>query len=608
MATTDQRIDAGGGPAPATPAQGAGAPGAPAGRVHPVTVEVVRNSLPAAADEMADGLARSSYNMMIYEVRDFSCAILDTEGRLLCQNVGGVSHFVADLGVVVQDAVARFGLDGFRPGDGFIMNHQRVCGQHLNNIVAYAPIFTAGQLFGFAVVRAHWVDVGGMSTGFGAAGGGVTDPWIEGLQIDQLRIQRDGEFDPALLKLVLDNVRYPDSALGDLRAQLAACRAGGQRVEALVERYGIEAVTLSIRRLFADSERRCRRVVADIPDGEYTASSFLDHDLADLDAPLEIAARVVVRGSDMTIDLTGCARQRRSSINSRTRAAAYVAYKAVTAPLEPVNEGSFAGLEVVIDEGNFMMAEFPAPMAKWSIPIPTVVDTILAALAPAMPDRIPAAHHASLGGGIAFFGVDPATNRRFVTQTVEGGGWGGRPDADGQAAAVSVCQGDVRNAPIESLELKYPLVVARRELRSDSGGAGRHRGGLGMTTEIQNLVDGTWSFTVPPREKCPPWGLFGGGPGVPGGIELREGPDQAYQRIGSGRRPVCAGASARIMSGGGGGWGDPADRPLDDLDTDLLDGLVTPEAAEERYGVVVDRSTGLVDRAGTAARRSGRGR
>jgi N-methylhydantoinase B len=577
-----------------------------AGRVHPVTVEVVRNSLPAAADEMADGLARSSYNMMIYEVRDFSCAVLDRRGRLLCQNVGGVSHFVADLGVVIEDAVARIGIDGFAPGDGYVMNHQRVCGQHLNNIVTYTPIFAAGELFGFAVVRAHWVDVGGMSTGFGAAGAGVTDPWIEGLQLDQVPIQRNGEFDEQLLKIVLDNVRYPEAALGDLRAQLAACQAGSQRIEALVERYGIEAVNGSIERLFADSERRCRRIVAEIPDGEYSAESFLDHDLVELDSPLEIKVRVLVEGSDMTIDLTGCSRQRRSSINSRTRAAAYVAYKAVTAPLEAVNEGSFAALKVLIDEGNFMMAEFPAPMAKWSIAIPTVVDTILKALASPMPDRVPAAHHSSLGGGIAFFGVDPATRRRFVTQTVEGGGWGGGPHGDGQSASVSVCQGDVRNAPIESLELKYPLLVERRELRAGSGGAGRHRGGLGITTEITNLVDGTWSFTLPPRDKCPPWGLLGGGSAVTGAIELREGRGAAFEPIGSGRWSVRAGATALIKSGGGGGWGDPAARPIDEVEADLRDGFITPAAAEADYSVVVDPSSGLVDRAETDdARRAG---
>lgn len=577
-----------------------------AAAVHPATVEVVRNSLPAAADEMADGLVRSSYNMMIYEVRDFSCAILDRQGRLLCQNVGGVSHFVADLGVVVKDAVERFGADGFAPGDGILMNHQRVCGQHLNNVVALTPIFTDGQLFGFAVVRAHWVDIGGMSTGFGAAGSVVTDPWIEGLQLDQVRIQRNGTFDDTILKLILDNVRYPDAALGDLRAQLAACRAGAQRVEALVERYGADAVNRSVDRIFRDSEQRCRLIIEDLKDGEYCAESFLDHDLANLGTPLEIKVRVVIAGSQMTIDLTGCSRQRSSSVNSRTRAAAYVAYKAVTTPLEPVNEGSFAALTVEIDEGNFMMARFPAPMAKWSIPIPTVVDTILRALAPAMPGRIPAAHHGSLGGGVAFFGYDPQRKRRFVTQTIEGGGWGGSERRDGQSAAVSVCQGDVRNAPIEGLELKFPLLVERRELRADSGGAGRHRGGLGITTQIQNLIDGTWSFTLPPREHCPPWGLFGGASGVTGKIELQAAPGDPFERLDSGRRQVRAGATARIMSSGGGGWGDPAARPLDDVEEDLRDGIITADGAAA-YQVVVDPASGLADREATARLRAGTG-
>jgi N-methylhydantoinase B len=559
---------------------------------HPVTVEVIRNSLPAAADEM------------IYEVRDFSCALLDTAGRLLCQNVGGVSHFVADLGVVVRDAMARIGEDGFRPGDGYITNHQRVCGQHLNNVVAMTPILTGNELLGFAVVRAHWVDIGGMSTGFGAAGNLVTDPWIEGLQLDLVRVQRDGAFDDQLVKLIMDNVRYPEAALGDLRAQLAACRAGAQRLEALVVRYGRDAVMLSVERIFRDSEQRCRKIVAEIPDGEYEAASALDHDLLDLSSPLGIAAKVTVTGSDMIIDLTGCARQRRSSINSRTLAAAYVAYKAITVPLEPVNEGSFAALAVRIDEGNFMMAQFPAPMAKWSIPIPTVVDTILHALAPAIPDRIPAAHHASLGGGVAFFGTDPASGRRFVTQAVEGGGWGGRPTTDGECASVSVCQGDVRNAPIEGLELKYPLRIARRELWPDSGGPGQHRGGLGIITEFTNLVDGTWSFTVPPREKNPPWGLFGGAAARTSRLELREKPEADWHQIGSGRRPVQAGASARIFTGGGGGWGDPLLRSLDDIDHDLADGLVTAAAAESSYGAVVHPETGLIDRPATEGARA----
>ena len=178
----------------------------------PVTVEVVRNTLAAIADEMATDLQQGSYNMMIYEVRDFCCALLDKEGRLLSQNVGGVSHFVADLGVIITDALARFGPDGFKPGDGFLMNHQRVSGQHLNNVVTYTPVIIDGELFGFAMTRAHWSDIGGMSTGFGARGPGV-DPWLEGLQLDQLKLIDEGVYDEKLLQVISDNIRFPQAAL-----------------------------------------------------------------------------------------------------------------------------------------------------------------------------------------------------------------------------------------------------------------------------------------------------------------------------------------------------------------------------------------------------------
>ena len=179
---------------------------------------------------------------------------------------------------------------------------------------------------------------------------------------------------------------------------------------------------------------------------------------------MPIHAKVTIDKGDMTIDLSGCSKERRAAINSRTLAGARVAYKALTGPLDPVNEGSFRALEVIIPEGNFMMARFPAPMSTWSMIVPMVVDTIVAALARAMPDRVPAAHHGLLGGTVVFFGIDPKTNRRFVVQSIEGGGWGGRPFEDGESGTVSVCQGDVRNGSIEGIELKCPVLVEGRAL------------------------------------------------------------------------------------------------------------------------------------------------
>ena len=399
-------------------------------KLDPVTLEVVRNALPAVANEMAADLQRTSYNMMIYEVRDFCAALVDARGRLISQNVGGVSHFVADLGVIIEDAVNRYGADGFLPGDVIITNHQRVAGQHLNNIIIFVPFFFEKKLLLFSMVRAHWIDVGGMSTGFGA-GAGVRDPWLEGLQLDQLKIYDGGKVDETLYRVIKDNIRYPESSLGDMRSQIAACRLATRRLEELFEKYGADTMLAAIERIFAETEEKCRNVVSCIPDGTYEAESFYDDDSVVLDEPIRLHAKVVVGGSHMTIDLSGCSGYRKGGINSRTLAAARVAYKGLTAPLDAVNEGSFTALDVIIPEGNIMMAPFPAPMASWSLIVPTVVDTILAALAPAMKDMIPAAHHGLLGGSIVFFGSYPDSDKSFVLQSIEGGGWGGRPGMPG---------------------------------------------------------------------------------------------------------------------------------------------------------------------------------
>ncbi len=475
-------------------------------------MEVVRNILPAIANEMSYVLQRTSHNMMIYEVRDYCCGLLDMSGQLLSQNTGGVSHFVADLGVVIRDGVARYGLEGFQPGDVIITNHQRVGGQHLNNVMVYTPCFEAGLLFGFAVTRAHWMDVGGLSTGFG--GGNALDPWMEGLQLDQIKLYEAGKIDEKVWQLIRDNIRYPDAAMGDLQSQVAACRLAERRVEEVLIRYGRDIVEQAIERLFDQTEARCRAEVAKLPDGVYEAESLFWGGERDKKHPGEIKVRVVINGSDMTIDLTHCSPQRRAPINARTLAGPLIAYKAITLPNDPVNEGAFRALKIEIQEGNYMMARYPAAMASWGRTLPSVVDTIFRALAPILPDRMPAAHMGVLGGPIVFFGTDPETGQRFVTQSIEGGGWGGRPWEDGKSAAVSVCQGDVHNAPIEKMELRWPIIVHRRALRTDSGGPGQFRGGLGLDVEVEGLVEGSWTLNDMGRQQYPAWGVNGGEPGA----------------------------------------------------------------------------------------------
>jgi N-methylhydantoinase B len=571
-------------------------------QVDPITLEVLRNALPAVANEMSLDLQRSSYNMMIYEVGDYSCAILTADGALIAQNMGGVSHFVSDLGVVIRDGVDRFGADGFAPGDVVLTNHQAVAGQHLNNIVVYTPIFVGERLVGFAAIRAHWIDVGGMSTGFGA-GSLAFDPWGEGLQLDQVKAWEAGVADDKVLKIIRDNIRFPDSSLGDLRSQVAACQLAERRFVDLYERYGTEVVESAIATIFEQTERKSRRAVEEMPDGVYEAESFLDGDPSD-PSPVEIRVRVTVSGGDMEIDLSGCSPQRRSAINGRTLAGALVGYKALTAPDDPVNEGSFAAVRVVIPEGNVMMARFPAPMAGWSMILPTVVDTLFRALVEAIPDRVAAGHFGILGIPLVFFGVDPESGRRFVSQSIEGGGWGGRPFEDGESTCVSICQGDVRNSPIENMELKVPLVIEERALLEDSAGPGKFRGGLGISVRVRALAEGRWNLSQSRRRGLPPWGLLGGREGSTPDNLIRRPGETEFASVDAAHVQAPAGTVVIQTSSGGGGWGLPLERDPQLVLRDVQEGYVSVEAAERDYGVVLDPNGQSVDEAATSRRRA----
>ncbi len=306
----------------------------------------------------------------------------------------------------------------------------------------------------------------------------------------------------------------------------------------------------------------------------------------------------------MIIDLSGCAKERQRGLNSRTLAGARIAYKALTQPLAPVNEGSFRALDIVLPEGTIMMAHYPAPMTGWSRILPTVVDTIVRSLAPAIPDRIPAAHHGVMGGGsIIFAGVDPKTKRRFVTQSIEGAGWGGRPTEDGENGSVSICQGDVRNGSIEGMELKVPILIENRGFRPDSGGPGKFRGGVGLLVRSRSLIDGRWNLQQSDRRNCPPWGLWGGMDGTYSECFVRKPGENDFKPTYGFRTPLPAESVVSTRTGGGGGWGDPLEREIARVREDVLNEFVSREAAAKYYGVVVNDDLS-VDEAATAAQRA----
>lgn len=543
--------------------------------LDPVTLEVIRNALPAVANEMAADLQRTSYNMMIYEVRDYCVGIVDPEGNILSQNFGALPIFLADLGPAILDGVRMHGRDGFQPGDVLIMNHPYVCGQHLNNVVVYTPFFHQGELVAFFAVRAHWIDIGGTRVGFGFSG--TREIYEEGLQFRSLKIYRGTEPNQDIFQIITDNVRFAESCLGDLRAQIAACRIGDRGLADLVDRYGLETFLRCVRTIWSQSEALAREHVARMTPGNYQAEALFDSDGVNLDRPVPLKVKVVVAGGEMTIDFSDISDQVPGSINSGQSgavAAARVAFKSLVAPFSPIDEGCFRPLKIVIPEGKILSATPPSPVGNWSRTLPTVIDLILKALAPSMPNKIAAGHKGDMGG-YAFFGTNPRTGRKFLCQTIMGGGWGGRAHEDGENATVSMCQGDVQNAPVEMQEIYYPVLVEHHRLREASGGRGKFRGGLGIEISVRVLCDAFTNINVE-RQRTAPWGLFGGENGATAKALVKQSPEDPGSWLT--KKPnysLKTGGSVTFFTGGGGGYGSAKERPCDLVERDRRLGYVS---------------------------------
>ena len=542
--------------------------------VNPITVEVVRKGLAHIANEMATVLRKTSYNMMIYEVRDYCVGIVDPGGAILSQNFGALPIFLADLGPAIVDGVRMHGKNGFQPGDVLIMNHPYVCGQHLNNVVVYTPFFHGGEQVAFLAVRAHWIDIGGTRVGFGYSG--TREIYEEGLQFRSLKLYRGDQPNQDLFQLISDNVRFADSCLGDLRAQIAACRVGDRGLTQLVNRYGLDVFSRCVRSIWDQSEALAREQIAKITPGKYEAEAMFDSDGVDLNQPVPLKVKVEVAGGDMVIDFSEISNQVKGSINSGESgavAAARVAFKSLISPFSPIDEGCFRPLKILIPAGKILSATPPAPVGNWSRTLPTVIDLILKALAPALPDKIAAGHKGDMGG-YAFFGNDPRTGRRFLCQTIMGGGWGGRAHEDGENATVSICQGDVQNAPVELQELYYPVMIEQHRLREGSGGTGKFRGGLGIEITVRTLCDAFVNINVE-RTLTPPWGLFGGHCGEPAKALVKQEPDDPGSWFTKRPNyPLKKGGSVTFFTAGGGGYAPARERPRELIERDRRLGYV----------------------------------
>ena len=568
-----------------------------------MTVEVLQRLLLAAAEEMGITLIRAAYSPNIKERRDASCAVFDAEGRVIAQAAHIPMHLssMVDLPRALGEAYPR---KTWQPGDMFIANDPYVsAGSHLNDLALIAPVFGGGELIGFVANTAHHADVGGRVPG--SESGDSTSIFQDGLRLPVARLVARGRVDDGLFRTILLNSRTPRERIGDLRAQIAANRAGSERLREICERRGADVLQRSMAAILDATERRLRAGIATMPDGSYDAEGFCDDDGREA-RPVRIRVTVRIAGDRVTLDFTGTDAQAAGAKNVppvSLLATVYYVLKAVIDPDIPPNGGYYRAIEVIAPAGTVLNPRPPAAVAARFTTCQTVADVVLSAFARVVPERVVAHCH---GGTLAIYsGTDPRRGEFFVDYEVYAGGSGARATKDG-IDGIANHTTNTSNLPIEALESEFPILVERYAFVPDTGGAGRFRGGLAVVREVRGLagelVVGGWGC----NQREAPRGFGGGGDGVPGAFEV-VGADGAIRETARSTVPglhVAAGETLRVRTSGGGGSGDPLTRDPALVLRDLRLEKISATHAESVYGVVV--RDGVVDVEATRARRAER--
>jgi len=569
-------------------------------RADPITLEVVRNKLDDIADEMEITLLKSSHSAIVKEALDASAAIFDSHAEQVAQATAAPIH----LGMIipaVRKFVELFPPEEMREGDAYVLNDPFDGGTHLPDLVVTVPVIVEGETIALATAITHHQEIGGRSPG--STPMDATEIFQEGLRIPPLKLYARGKPNQTLLAILAKNVRIPETVLGDLNGQMAACQTARRRLVDLAGRYGKDQLKFYFDELLSRAERLTREAIQKIPDGRYHFVDYLDNDGIDLDRRIKIEGTVTVSGSELTVDLTGSDKQVSGPLNcvpASTLAAIYYVVKVVIDPTIPNNAGCYRPIKVILPEGSIVNARPPAAVNARAVVVRRIVDCLLGCFAQALPGRIPAAssgHPLMLSMG----GIDPANGRPYVTAEIGTGGMGGRPGKDG-LEAIQTDTSNAQNVPVEALEMEFPLRVGHYRLRRDSGGPGQYRGGLGLEKSIEVLRGQLRVSHRGERHFTAPWGLAGGGSGEMSKSILfaADGTERKIpSKIDFIMRP---GDRLDLWMSGGGGYGDPLVRDPQRVLEDIRDAKVSVQAAADQYGVVV--TDGQIDLSATDATRS----
>lgn len=548
--------------------------------VDPVTVEILRNALTSAAEDMNATLIRSAYSMIIYEGGDCVVALLDQHHQVLGQSAG-LPLFLGNIETCSKAVEEKYGRDVWRDGDIWILNDSYIGGTHLNDVTIFAPVFVEGVLVGFSATRAHWMDVGAKDVG---ASMDSTDIFQEGFRMGPVKLISAGA-ETDVVDLIQTNTRFPHQTIGDMHAMVAALNMGAIRMQELVRKYGLEVIEAARDEIFRQTEELELERVRQIPDGVYVAEGRLDNDGINLDTPVPIKLTVTVSGNQIEFDVTESADQTEGPINcgvAQAISALRVGYKILVSPETNSNGGSFRPLTVKVREGSVLGAVAPAACQWYFSHLGMIIDMVSRALAPAMPDRVVAASHGD-SMIITSAGFDPRVGRNWVSMEATLGGWGGWEGSDGESALINNVNGSLQDFPIEMVESKWPFRIREYSIRPDSGGAGRWRGGNGVIREYEFLAPGVFGLWFE-RSVTPAWGLFGGNGAVGPEVVINPGTENEFRALKLNAHKAVKGTVVRLAVGGGGGYGEAGERDPEAIRYDIENGFISAERALADYG------------------------
>lgn len=563
-----------------------------------ITYEIIRNSLYATAREMKIAMMRTAASPIMHLGADASAAVFDADMQLVAQG-NDIPTMLGSAVISTKVSVEAIGRDKLRPGDVIISNDAYLGGgNHQPDIQITRPVFVGNEIVAFVMTRGHWTDIGGQAPGSYAIT--TWDIYGEGVRIPPVLLYRNDEVVPDVQSLIVNNTRDPEGRLLDIQAQYAGTYVGDQRIQALVKKYGAQALADAMRRSLDHSEALMREAIAAFPDGAYEAEDYAEGvRAAGWDgSPILLKVKVTVKGSEIHFDYTGTGAQTRGGINcplAVTCNSTWFTVKALTDKSIPINQGCYRPVKIDAPVGSIVNCSYPASVVSGNTETsPRVIDLLMKALSQAVPERVIGQSNCAACSGV-FGGRDPdeprvrRTGKQYVSMVEpHGGGMGARASKDG-INGIRVYVGNAGALPVEFIEATMPLTVEAWALVQDSGGAGEYRGGLTARRTYRVEFDEATFTVAGERGEIAPEGYFGGTPGAlfectvvrADGSRIKVPPKGVTEIVRRGDRVL-------LQPAGSGGYGDPKKRPHDAVKQDVLDGYISAAAAFKDYGVNVD--------------------